>query len=45
MGRLLKYLFYLLLLGALGLAVYALIAPLPAPTERRVVPVTPPAFE
>ncbi|MEM8871583.1 MAG: hypothetical protein AAGB10_11815 [Pseudomonadota bacterium] len=41
MGRVLKYLLYLLLFGAAALAVYALVAELPAPTERVVVPVTP----
>lgn len=40
MGRMIKYLFYLILIGAAGLAVYALLAPLPAPQEDRVIPVT-----
>ncbi len=44
MGRLLKYLAYLVVLAALGLAGYALLAPLPAPVERQVVPVTAPAL-
>lgn len=33
MGRLIKYLFFLLVLGAAALAVYAAIADLPAPRE------------
>ncbi|MEM7613617.1 MAG: hypothetical protein AAF245_01150 [Pseudomonadota bacterium] len=41
MGRVLKYLVYLLLLGVVALVGYTLVADLPAPTERVVVPVTP----
>lgn len=41
MGRVLKYLFYLLLLGAAALAVYAALADLPPPTAP--VEVTAPA--
>lgn len=41
MGRLIKYLFYLVVLGAIGVAGFALVSDLPAPTETKVVPVTP----
>jgi len=41
MGRLIKYLFYLLVLAAIAVAGFALFSDLPAPTETRVVPVTP----
>lgn len=37
MGRALKYLFYLVVLGGLGLVVYAVIADLPPPTREVVV--------
>ncbi len=43
MKRVFKYLAYLLVLGALVLVGYALIAPPPAPVERVVIPVTPSA--
>ncbi|WP_281365953.1 hypothetical protein [Halovulum dunhuangense] len=36
-----KYLFLLLVLGAIALSVYALLFDLPAPQEPLVVPVTP----
>lgn len=41
MGRLLKYLLYLAIVGALVLAVYALVSDLPAPSRETVIPVTP----
>lgn len=43
MGRVLKYLFYLLVLAGLALAGYAALFPLPAPQEEVVIPVTPPS--
>lgn len=43
MRRAFKYLFYLVVLGVLGLTGYALISDLPPPTNRVVVPVSPPA--
>ncbi|WP_258165089.1 hypothetical protein [Oceanibium sediminis] len=42
MGRLLKYLIYLLILAGIGLSGYALIFDLPAPVEPRVIPLEPP---
>jgi hypothetical protein len=39
MGRLLRYLFYLVLLAALGFAVYAFFAELPAPIREITVDV------
>lgn len=45
MGRALKYLFYLLVLAGLGLAGYAALFDLPAPTEKVVIPLTPPTGE
>jgi len=41
MGRVLKYLMILVLIGIVGLVGYALIVDVPPPTERVVVPVTP----
>lgn len=41
MGRVIKYLFYLVVLAAIGVAGYAVFSDLPAPTEEIVVPVTP----
>lgn len=38
LGRLLKYLFWLALIGAAALAGFALISDLPAPVEERTVP-------
>lgn len=37
MGRLIKYLFWIAVLGALGLAAYAMLAELPPPTEKVVI--------
>lgn len=42
MFRALKYLFWLAVLGALGLAGYAILADLPPPTRDVVVDVAPP---
>jgi len=42
MGRLLKFLFYLTILAAIGVAGYALVSDLPAPQDTVVVPITPP---
>lgn len=39
MGRAIKYLFRIAVLGALGLAAYAMLAELPPPTESVVVEV------
>jgi len=41
MGRLIKYLFYLVVLAALVTAGFALFSDLPPPIETRVVPVAP----
>ena len=41
MWRVLKYLFYLAVLVAIGIAGYAIFSELPAPTQEVVVPVTP----
>ncbi len=41
MGRVFKYLLYLVLIGILGLVGYALVSDLPPPADRVVVPVTP----
>lgn len=38
LGRLLKYLFWLALIGAAALAGFALVSDLPAPIEERTVP-------
>ncbi|MFS4437598.1 hypothetical protein ACMA5I_05230 [Paracoccaceae bacterium GXU_MW_L88] len=43
MGRVLKYLFYLVILGLIGLALYAVFAELPAPQTEISVPVEPEA--
>lgn len=43
MKRVFKYLAYLVALGAIVLVAYAQLAPPPAPVERVVVPVSPPA--
>ena len=43
MGRLLKYLFFLALLGVAGVAVYALFADLPAPVREITRTLEPPA--
>ena len=40
MGRLLKYVFYLVVLGAIGVAGYAIFATLPAPQSDIVIDVT-----
>lgn len=42
MGRLIKYLAYLLILAGIGLSGYALVFELPAPVEPRVIPLDPP---
>lgn len=42
MGRLLKLLFYLIVIVAIGVAGYALFSDLPPPQDTVVVPVTPP---
>ena len=41
MGRALKYIFYIAVLGALGLAAYAMLADLPPPTRDVVVDIKP----
>lgn len=41
MGRIFKYLIYLVILGCLGVVGFAVFSELPAPTEQVVVPVTP----
>lgn len=41
MGRLFKYILYLIALGAVGLVAFALFSDLPPPTEKIVVPVSP----
>ena len=43
MGRVVKYFLYLVALGVIGLVGYALISDLQPPTEKLVVPVSPPA--
>ena len=43
MGRALKYIFYIAVLGTLGLAAYAMLADLPPPTKDIVVDIKPPA--
>jgi hypothetical protein len=45
MGRILKYLLYLLVLAALGLAGYAAFFELPAPEQEITVPLPPPVTE
>lgn len=40
-GKLIKYLIYLAVLGAIGIAAYAFIFELPAPSHEVVVPVQP----
>lgn len=42
MGRALKYIFRIAVLGALGLAAYAMLADLPPPTRDVVVDIKPP---
>ena len=41
MGRVLKYLVYLILLGGIGISAYAVLFDLPAPQRQVVIPVTP----
>ncbi len=43
MGRALKYIFRIAVLGALGLAAYAMLADLPPPTRDVIVDIKPPA--
>ncbi|WP_284154935.1 hypothetical protein [Algicella marina] len=42
MGRLIKYLFYLALVAAVGIAGYALVSDLPPPENEVIIDVTPP---
>lgn len=41
MGRLIKYIFYLIVLGGIGLTGFTLFSDLPAPTTEVVIPVEP----
>ncbi len=43
MGRLFKYLIWVVLAGLVGLVGYALVSDLPAPTEEKVRPLPAPA--
>lgn len=45
MGRALKFIFRIAVLGALGLAAYAMLADLPPPTRDVVVDIKPPASD
>lgn len=42
MGRLIKYLFYLAIVAAAGIAGYALVSDLPPPAREVIIDVTPP---
>jgi hypothetical protein len=45
LGILLKYLFWIALLGFLGLVAFSLVSDLPAPVEEITVPLDPPGAE